>query len=133
MASIRQETEIAVAPDRAWNALREIGAAHRLFSPVLTDAQVDGDIRTVRFANGMTVREHMLDVDDVRRRVAYTAMNVPNMTYHHASMEIAPAAPGRCRFIWITDLLPEEMSEAIKPLIDQGAAALKANLETAAG
>jgi hypothetical protein len=131
MASIYKELAIEVSPEQAWAALRRVGAAHRLFAPVLVDAQLDGDVRTVRFTNGMVLQEHILDIDDERHRVAYTVLNSPAMTYHHASMQIVAAGPNRCQFVWITDFLPREISGNLTPLIEQGAKALKSNLEGA--
>jgi hypothetical protein len=118
-----------VGVEEAWAALRLVGEPHNLFSPVLVDAQPDGDTRTVTFANGMVLKERILDVDEEKHRVAYTALNVPGMTYHHASMQIIDAGPGRCVFLWITDFLPQEMRENLAPLIQEGARALKQNLE----
>jgi hypothetical protein len=129
MASIHKEMAIEVSPEQAWAALRRVGDAHRLFAPVLTNAQLDDDVRTVRFANGMVLQERILDIDDERRRVAYTALNGPGMTYHHASMQVVAAGPGRCVFVWITDFLPRQMSDTLTPLIEQGTKALKSNLE----
>jgi hypothetical protein len=55
MASIHKELAIEVSPGQAWAALRRVGDAHTLFAPVLVNAQLDGDVRTVRFANGMVL------------------------------------------------------------------------------
>jgi len=129
MASIHEQLAIEVGADEAWAALRLVGEPHKLFAPVLVDGQLDGDTRTVKFANGMVVQERILDVDDKRRRVAYSAVNGPGMTYHHASMQVLEAGPGRCVFVWITDFLPPEIAGNLAPLIEQGAKALKANLE----
>ena len=129
MASIFKELAVEVPFKEAWAALRRVGEAHRLFAPVLVDAQLDGEIRTVRFANGMIVQERILDVDDERRRVAYTALNGPGMMYHHASMQVLDAGPKRCLFVWITDFFPAEISDNLRSLIEQGAKALKSNLE----
>ena len=129
MASIHEQVVVEVSPENAWAALRLVGEAHKLFAPVLVDAQLDGDTRTVRFANGMVAHERILDLDDEKRRVSYTAIDVPGMTYHHASMQIVERGPGRCLFVWITDFLPQEISGNLRPLIEQGAKALKANLE----
>jgi Polyketide cyclase / dehydrase and lipid transport len=129
MASIHQQTSVEVGADRAWAAVRQVGDAHTLFAPVLVEGKLDRDVRTVRFANGMIVRERILDVDDERRRVAYTVLDGPGMTYHHASMQIVDAGPNRSLFIWITDFLPHEIGGDLAPLIDQGAKALKSNLE----
>jgi hypothetical protein len=129
MASIHQQVTVDVASEAAWAALRQVGDAHKLFAPVLVDGQIDADIRTVRFANGMVVREQILDVDDNRRRVAYTVLDGPGMVYHHASMEVHDVGPGRCLFVWISDFLPAEVGPNIAPLIEQGTLALKRNLE----
>jgi hypothetical protein len=132
MASIRKEIVIDTGLEPAWDALRRVGEAHTLFAPVLTAARMSGETRTVQFANGMTVREQILDVDDEGRRVAYAALDAPGLTYHHASMQVDIAGPGRCAFVWITDFLPAEAAASLQPLIDQGAEALKRNLENAA-
>ena len=105
--------------------------AHKTFAPVLVDSRVDDNVRTVKFANGAVIRERIVDVDDERRRVAYSAVDAPGVTHHHASMQIMDVAPGRCRFVWITDFLPAEAGAALAPLIDQGAQALKRTLEGA--
>jgi hypothetical protein len=129
MASIHEQLAVEVGADEAWAALRLVGEPHKLFAPVLVDGQLDGDTRTVKFANGMVVQERILDVDDKKRRVAYSAVNGPGMTYHHASMQVLEAGPGRCVFVWITDFLPPDIAGNLTPLIAQGAKALKANLE----
>jgi len=131
VASIHNEIAVEVEPDVAWKALRNVADAHRLFAPVLTECRLEGDVRTVRFANGMVLHEHILDVDDARRRVAYAAVDGPGMTFHHASMHVVEAGSGTCRFVWTTDFLPAGVRDNIAPLIEQGAAAFKRNLEKA--
>jgi len=130
MASITEQVTLEVSADRAWAALREVGRAHVLFAPVLTDGSIDGDIRTVTFANGVVLHERILDVDNARRRVSYAALNAPGTEYHHASMQIIEDGDRRCRFVWITDAHPASVIPAITPLIAQGTQALKANLES---
>ena len=132
MASIHKEVVIDTGIEPAWNALRRVAEPHTLFAPVLTDSHIDGDVRTVHFANGMIAHERILDIDDERRRVAYVVLDAPGLTYHHASMQLDVAGPGRCAFIWITDFLPVEAASNLQALIDQGAEALKRNLEDAA-
>ena len=129
MASIHKQLVVEVGSEKAWAALRLVGEPHKLFAPVLVDGHLDGDTRTVRFANGMEVQERILDVSDAKRRVAYAALNGPGMTYHHASMQVVDAGPGRCLFIWITDFLPPDIAGNLAPLIEQGAKAFRTNLE----
>ena len=129
MASIHRETVVDVGADQAWAALRTVGAAHELFAPVLTDGELNGETRRVRFANGMVVNERIVDVDDGMRRVAYSVVDAPGLRYHHASMQVLDEGPNRCRFVWITDFLPPDAGGTLTPLIEAGSTALKTNLE----
>jgi hypothetical protein len=128
MGSIRREAAIRVPVETSWAALRDVAHPDRLFAGVLTDATIAGNARTVTFANGLVVRERIIDVDDVARRVAYCV--VGRFEHHSASIQVIPEGEGRCRFIWITDLLPDEQMEGVALLMDQGTKALVRNLES---
>jgi hypothetical protein len=128
MPSIRRDVVVDAAIETVWASLRDVGRARDLFAPVLADSRLQGDVRSVRFANGMETRERILDVDEEHRRVAYTALDTP-LDYHHGSMQLETAGPGRCVFIWITDFMPATAAEMLTPLIEQGTAALKRNVE----
>ena len=128
MASIHKEVVLDVGVEQAWSAVRDVANAKRLFADVLVDSQLEGDIRTVTFANGMKVRERIIDIDDGRRRVAYAAQGAP-FEHHHASMEIVRESGGRSRFVWISDFLPNGLESVITPLIDEGCRSIKRNLQ----
>jgi hypothetical protein len=128
MASLRHEIDLDVPADKAWAALRAVDSAHRLFAGVLIDGRLDGDIRTVTFANGMVVRERIVDVSDADRRLAYAVLD--NVFEHHsASMQVFATGQNTCRFVWISDFLPDEKVSMVKPLVEQGCAAMKRALE----
>ena len=129
MASIHIECPVGVSADTAWDALRRVGEPDRLFAPVLTAAELHGDTRTVHFQNGLVVHEQVIDVDERRRRVVYRVLDAPGLTYHQASMQILEEGPGRCRFLWTTDFLPEGAGSGLQPLIQAGTEALRTNLE----
>ena len=129
MPSIHEEAVINAAPDTVWSVLKNVGEAHKAFAPVLVDCQLAGDVRTLRFGNGMVLREQLLEVNDERRRVAYTVIESSMMKFHHASMEVRDAGRGLSLFVWITDFLPAELGAQIAPLMAQGAQALKKNIE----
>ena len=128
MASIHWEGLIRTSADEAWSALRHVDQAHRLFSPVLTACVLDGNVRTVTFANGMVARERIVDVDQTRRRLSYTVLG--DMFEHHsASMQILPVDEHSCRFSWTSDFLPNDRAQLVGPLVEQGSRALVANIE----
>ncbi len=132
MASIRKELVIAAPPDEVWAALREVGAAHRLFRGVLVDTRLEGNARVVTFANGMVVRELIVDIDDAARRLAYAAVG-GRATHHNASFQVSSHGEAQSRVVWVTDLLPDEIAGAIRALVEQGAAAMKQTLESGRG
>ncbi|MFC3550438.1 SRPBCC family protein [Lysobacter cavernae] len=129
MASIHREIHVATAPERVWDALRDVGRIHqRLVRGFVSDCRLDGDVRVVTFGSGMTVRERIVDVDDARRRVVWSAMGEP-FSHHNASVQAFADGGGRTRLVWIADLLPDALVPQIGPMIDQGLAAMKQTLE----
>jgi len=129
MASVRKEIVVGVRPEDVWAAIRDFGAAHRLFAGVLVDARLEGDSRIVTFANGLVVRERLIDLDDGSRRLVYASVG-GRATHHNASLQVVAESAARARVIWITDFLPNELAGAIGPLMEQGAAAMKRTLES---
>ena len=129
MASIRREVQIDARPETAWAALRDVGALHtRLVPGFVVDTRLEEGARIVTFGNGMVVRELIVDVDDQARRVVWSAVGA-SMTHHNASAQVLPDGAGRCRFVWIADLLPNEVAPAIAAMIEQGIAVIKQTLE----
>ena len=129
MASIRKEIRIDARPETAWAALRDVGALHtRLVPGFVVDTRLEEGARIVTFGNGLVVRELIVDVDDAARRVVWSAVG-GSMTHHNASAQVFPDGPKGCRFVWIADLLPNEVAPAIEAMMEQGIAVIKKTLE----
>ena len=122
MASFRTETIIDLPAARAWARLRDLAGTHTLFPGVLTACVLDADVRTVTFADGTVVKERIVTVDDDAMRLAYTVLD--RFQHHASSMEIAPVNHGQCRFIWISDVLPDAAIDRVAGLMTKGTAAL---------
>jgi hypothetical protein len=129
MASIRKEIEIRASAEKVWDVVRDIGAVHKRFVPgLVTDVRLDAGARIVTFANGMVVRELIVDVNDEQRRLAYAAVG-EMFKHHHASMQVVAKGENRCCLVWITDLLPDTAAGTVEPIIDEGSAIMKRTLE----
>ena len=129
MASIRKEIAVDAPAGQVWDAIRDVGALHtRLARGMVRDTRVEGDSRLVTFANGETVRERIVDIDDRSRRLAYAVVGW-RTTHHHASFEVVTNGDSRCRVIWVADLLPNDLADLVNGLMEQGSAAIKATLE----
>ena len=127
MASITKDIPLAVDAATAWTAIRDVGRPHLVFRGVLTDARIDGDDRIVTFANGMVVRERIVDLDDTARRLAYSVVDGP-FTHHHATFTVSAEPDGTSRLTWVADLLPDEVAPMVEDLMDQGASAAATTL-----
>ena len=129
MASIRKEFEVPLPADTVWKALRDFGAVDRLAAGFVTQSvpEEDGAVRRVTFFNGMQVRERLVALDDAQKRIAYTAVG-GRATHHNASAQAVEIDAQRCRFVWITDLLPDALAPAIEQMMEQGAQAMRSAL-----
>ena len=133
MASIRKVIEIDVPADDAWDALRDFGAVHRRLVPgFVVDGYLDGRDRVLTFFNGAAVRERLVAVDDESRRLVYTVVDGPlGSTHHNASAQVLVSRDGRTQFVWVTDVLPDELAPATSELMDRGIGVIKQTLESA--
>ena len=131
MATITCDSTLRSGADVAWAALRDFGAAGELFADVLVSCHRDGDDRTVTFANGLVVTERLVTIDDAERRFVYAVTDGP-FTHHSASMQIVPDGKG-CRFVWVSDFLPDELRYHLLPLADAGCDAFRRNVDRALG
>ena len=64
MASIIRQFTLAAPAATVWDAVADFGELHtRLVPGFVTGTAVDGDVRTVTFANGLVVRERLVGQD----------------------------------------------------------------------
>ncbi|HSE88325.1 MAG TPA: SRPBCC family protein [Candidatus Binatia bacterium] len=130
MATIHKEIAIARSKEFVWDAIRDVGAIHKRLVPgFVADCRLEGDSRIVTFANGMVVRELIIDVDDETCRHSWSARGGP-LTHHNASIQVFSDGHDKCRVVWIADLLPNEVAEAIGEMIQRGLNTMKRTLES---
>ena len=136
MASIQQHINVSTDPAAVWDAMRDFGNVHeRVARGFVVESHLDCDARIVTFANGVVVREQLVDVDDVNRRLVYTVVDGPLGAKHHqASVEVHadPADPARSLVVWVTDVLPHELAPMIDGMMQQGAVAIERTFAGAA-
>jgi hypothetical protein len=129
MATIHKEIDIVRSKDHVWAAVRDVGAIHRRLVPgFVLDCKLEGDSRVITFANGMVVRELIVDVDDETCRHSWSARGEP-LIHHNASLQVFPRGDNKCRVVWIADLLPNEVAETVAGMIQQGLDTMKKTLE----
>jgi hypothetical protein len=132
MASIHKEILIAARPESVWAAVRDVGAVHqRLVPGLVVNARLEGDTRVVTFANGMVLRELIVDINDDTRRFVYASVG-GRARHHNASLQVFAEGEDSSRLVWITDVLPNELAASVGELIEQGIGVMKQTLESQA-
>jgi carbon monoxide dehydrogenase subunit G len=125
MASIRKEIPLDARAEDVWAAVRDIGALHtRLVPGFVTDTKLEPGARIVTFANGMIVKELIVDLDDKARRLVWSAVG-GRLSHHNAAAQVFADGDGRSRLVWTADLLPDELAGDIRTMMDHGAAAMQ--------
>jgi hypothetical protein len=125
MASIVKEFSLHANMNAVWDALKDFGALHtRLVPGFVTDTQLDGDVRTVTFANGSVAKEYLVGADDASRRLAYGIAANERIRHYSASAQVLADGPGS-RFVWTVDVLPNELVPYISAQMDAGVAAMQ--------
>ena len=131
MASIHKDILIAVSPEAAWDAVRDVGRIHERLCPgFVTNTEMvdDGAARMVTFGNGLVVKELIVDCDDSLRRLVWSARS-ERLAHHNGVMRVEDAGEGRCRAVWTADVLPHAAAENVGAMMGQGLEAMKTRLE----
>jgi hypothetical protein len=133
MASIRKEILIDASPQDVWEAVRDWGALHeRLVPGFVVDTRLDGEDRIVTFGNGTVLRERLIDLDDEARRLVWSIVDGP-YTHHNASAQVFSEGEDGARFVWLADLLPNELADGTGQAMEQGTNVVKQTMEAQAG
>ncbi len=129
MASIRKEIVTRARPAEVWDAVRDIGALHtRLVPGFVIATRLEPGARVVTFADGSTVREPIVTIDEQDRRLVWSAVG-GSLTHYNASAQVVAEPDGSSRVVWIADLLPDEAARSVEGMMDAGMAAMKAALD----
>ena len=129
MATVTKSVDVALAPDRVWEAVRDWGHVHQRLCPgVLTDCQVEEGARVVTFAGGLVARELIVAVDEQTRRLVWSVVDSQLLTHHNGAMQVLEDGAGS-RVVWTADLLPHDAAERVAGFMDLGCAAMKTTLE----
>lgn len=129
MASIFREITVYARADAVWSAVRDVGAIQSKLAPgVVASACVVDGVRHVAFANGLKIDELIISIDEGTKRVVYSVQG--RAKHHQASMQVVEDGPDHCRFIWITDVLPDDAASRFADVMDQALPVIKHTLES---
>jgi carbon monoxide dehydrogenase subunit G len=130
MATLRETLNLRAPAAAVWDAVRDVGELHRRLVPgFVTEARLEGRARLITFANGTTVREEIVSVDDDARRLVY-AIPRGSFLHYQGTVDVSEDGTGS-RLVWTVDLLPDEVAAGIGAMMHQGADVMRATLDGA--
>jgi hypothetical protein len=129
MASVCQEIMTNAKPEDAWAAIRDVGALHtRLVPGFVVATRLEPGARVVTFGNGMVVREPIITIDETARRVVWSAEG-GRATHYNASTQVFADDVGKTRIVWISDFLPDALTDDVANAMGRGLAVMKETLD----
>jgi len=124
--------DVAVTPEQAWVVIGDPRAVPRWY-PTYVACDLDGDVRTLRRADGGELVERLLERDEQGRTYAYTVLSGVPLRSHRASFTVEPSEVGS-RIIWHTEAEHEDpeidMEARLADRQREALQGLKALLET---
>lgn len=130
MATVWMDIEIDADADVVWKAVGDFATAPERITPGWVSACVaDAGVRVVTLRDGIIVRERLVAVDEEHRRIVYSIIGDTVQPVHdNASMQVFAISPGRCRLVWIHDVLPDELAELLYPNMSAAADVIRETL-----
>jgi carbon monoxide dehydrogenase subunit G len=129
MASIRKTIDLDAPIAKVWAALADFQNVHTRVAPGFVSSSVpDGAARIVTFSNGTAAREQLVTVDEQQHRLVY-AIKEGRAAHHNASVELIDEGPCRTRFVWTTDILPDDLAGYIDAQMTEATKVIKPALE----
>jgi carbon monoxide dehydrogenase subunit G len=131
VATIYREFDVEAPVHKVWEAISDVGAVNKLIT-FLGEVTLVGDRRTCELGDMGKLEELIVTVDEENRRVAYSIRESPfNMLHHSASMQTFPNGNDGSKFVWITDVYPDEAAgpqlvDAVDASVESIKAALRA-------
>ena len=130
MGSVSKHVDVAAPGIQTWAALHDVANVHKRVVPgFLTDCRMEGEGRVVTFFNGMVAKELIVDVDDKAMRLVWSARS-ERLQHHNASIQVFEDGPGRCRVVWIADVLPHEAAKMVGAMMEKAMPIMKKTLES---
>ncbi len=93
--------DIDATPDVTWSVVGDKTGVPRWFTKYV-ECTIDGDVRTLRNADGGELVERILEWDDGARRYRYTVIAGPPLASHEAGFQVLARGDGGSTVMWDT-------------------------------
>jgi carbon monoxide dehydrogenase subunit G len=126
MADARSEITVNASPETTWALVRDF---HGLDSwmPGIDDLRSEGDDRVLSMM-GMTIREHLVKLDEDAKALTYSITEGAPVESHEATITVSPDGDGS-KVVWDVSVTPDEMAPMLGGMYQQALVPLKEKAE----
>lgn len=111
MATVRYERRIAASADAVWGVVKDPASIPNWF-PGITSCDVEGNIRTIHLANGISMPEEIIVSDSITRRFAYRITS-PLYSSHLGTIDVIEIGENDSLCVYSTTAEPDVLALVI--------------------
>jgi len=133
MGSVKKELIVEAPVEDLWAIIRDFAQGPIRMAPgFVTDCTLNApDLRVATFVNGTVLHERFIALDEQQHRFVYSIVGGSvTPTHNNSSMQVLPHENGS-RFVWIHDVLPDELADTFGPSMEHGLQVFKQTVESA--
>ncbi|MDX6556900.1 MAG: hypothetical protein QOD86_3095 [Miltoncostaeaceae bacterium] len=127
--------DVDAPPDAVWAVVGDPTSVPRWYTKYVS-AEVDGERRVIRSADGRELVERLIDRDDAGRSYSYSVLSGAPVVDHRASFTVEARGEGS-RIVWRTEgrstVEGASLEDRVRGTQTEALAGLKAMLEADAG
>ncbi len=127
MGTVRREVIIERSADDVWARVGDPATTNTWF-PGMVDVKVEGKIRTITTAAGLTLPEEIVTLDPILRRFQYR-VTAPILRNHLGTIDVFDLGADRSLVSYSTDCEPDAMALIIGGAAGGALAELRHQLE----
>jgi hypothetical protein len=131
MATVRYERRISAPADVVWSIVEDPRSIPHWF-PGIVSCEVEGDVRTIHLANGLSMPERIIVSDRLLRRFAYSITS-PLYRSHLGTIDVHALSDHESLCVYSTTAEPDVMALVIGGGSDAALDAIKAQAEAHGG
>jgi hypothetical protein len=111
VATIRYERRIKASPDTVWGVVRVPSSIPEWF-PGIASCDMEGNLRTIHLASGVSMPENIIVSDDITRRFAYSIVS-PLYRSHLGTIDVIEIGPQDSLCVYSTTAEPDVLALVI--------------------
>jgi hypothetical protein len=127
LGTVRYQINVNRPAAEVWDL---VGAPERMseWFPDFVSSTVEGNIRTVRTANGIPIPEEILVCDSILRRFQYR-LDLPIVTHHRGTIDVLDLGDATTLIVYATEADPRIMALVIGAATARALREIKRQLE----